>query len=166
MTNPAILLSHAAVVIVLGLVAAGPLEAQRLDSLPVGARLRVLATQHAVRGTLIRADSTGLLLAPADGGPSVFAPVAELRRVDVSEGSPPAWGAFQRGAGIGFLVGAGIGVVATALASQSHDGDAIIIPTQDLVRLLSIGFTGVTTLGGGLIGVASRERWHQLWPPR
>ena len=150
--------------------AAGPLPAQRLDDLAAGARLRVArhAPPRPVVGTLVRADSTGLTLSPARGGPALVVPLADLRRVDVSRGARPAPEAFWRGAGVGFLVGAGVGVVATGLAYQSDRRSSCdcIIPATAIVGALSVAFTGVTTLTGGVIGVATRERWRQAWPPR
>jgi hypothetical protein len=109
-----------------------------------------------------------LVLAPARDGPPVFVPLADLRRVDESRGARPRSEAFRRGAGVGFLVGAGVGVVATGLAYHwdRRASCDCMIPATAVVGALSVGFTGVTTLAGGVIGVATRERWRRAWPPR
>lgn len=137
----------------------------------IGDRLRVtpLVPTRPVYGAFVSADSVGLLFTPGDGGGvSVRTPLAELRRIEVSRGARSRLDAFRRGAGIGFLVGAGIGTVATGLALREDRRSSCdcIISSTAIVGALSLAFTGVTTLVGGGIGISTRERWRQVLPPR
>lgn len=155
--------------VALGLVATDPLAAQRLDSLVSGARVRVTrqAPARSVVGTVLHADSVELVVAPKRGGSTLTMRISEVQRVEVSLGSRPRAAAFRHGAGVGFLVGAGVGAVATSLAIRSDRRskcDCMISGTA-VVGVLSVAFTGVTTLLGGALGVAGRERWHKTWPP-
>ena len=159
----------AASLVALALVVVSPLQAQTLDSLPAGARLRVVRhlPLRPVVGTLIRADSVSLMLMPERDGPLLTVSLADLRRVDVSRGQRSRGEAFGQGAGVGALIGAGLGLVATGIAIRSDlrsDCDCMI-PASAIVGTMSILFTGATTVVGGLIGVAGRERWKRAWPP-
>ncbi len=151
----------------IGLAPTRLLPAQTLDSLNVGARVRVASYESPrVTGTLIRADSTGVTIIP-DGGGQVFAlRLDEVLRMDASQGAIPSGEAFWRGAGTGLLVGASIGLVATALSLRADlSGSCDGCMGTMFIAPLSVVFTGVTTIVGGLIGVAGRERWRRVWPP-
>ena len=94
-------------------------------------------------------------------------PLSELKRVDVSRGARSTDEAFARGATTGALVGTGISLIAIALAVRAdRDCSDCTIPGTVFVVPLSAAFTGVTTLVGGMIGVAGREEWRRVWPPR
>ena len=157
------------VMLVLGL-AASALPAQRLDTLAAGARIRVTwpTPPRTVVGTLVRADSAELVLAPDRNGPVLAVPLATVERVYVSRGVRPKAAAFRRGAAIGFVVGATAGTIATSMALRADRRSTCdcMIPATPVVGALGIAFTGVTTLLGGAMGVAGRERWHRAWPPR
>ena len=166
MFNPSAIFGRVAAGLALVLIAATPLCAQPIDSIPVGARIRAvrLGPVPPIVGTLVKADEASLVIAPSRGGPVEFASLVELRRVDMSMGGRPAGEAFWRGAGIGLLVGASIGVVATVLAAREDKRDPQYFPRSVGVGALSVVVTTGTTLVGGGIGVATRERWHTLWP--
>lgn len=170
MIRPSRMLVRVSAALALGVVAAGPLKAQRLDSLTVGARLRVtsLVPARPEYGALVSADSVVLVFAPERGGAAVSTHLVDLRRVEVSQGARPRSQAFRRGARIGLLVGVGLGAVATSLALRAdlRGSCDCYIPATAVVGVLSLAFTGVTTLVGGGIGVATREQWRQVWPPR
>jgi hypothetical protein len=92
---------------------------------------------------------------------------SELRRVDISSGQRPTGEAFRRGAKTGALIGIGVGLVATGLAIRAdRECNDCMIPSTMIALPLSVVFTGATTLVGGMIGVANREQWTQVWPPR
>lgn len=60
-----------------------------------------------------------------------------------------------------------IAVLATIAltAPAPFAGEAMILATL-LAVVGGLGLTAVTTLAGGAIGVAMREEWTTVWPPR
>ena len=116
---------------------------------------------------LVRADSTGLILAPPHAGPAVRLAFSQLRGVDMSIGALSRGQGFRRGAKMGFLIGAGVGAVATAFALNADlrgSCSDCMIPATAVIGVYSLAFTAATTLAGGWIGLAARERWRQVWP--
>ena len=158
-----------AALLAVALVVPGPLGAQPLDSLAAGARVRVIRhiPPPMVVGTVVRADSLGLVIA-RDREPSMMTMSwSDLRRVDVSRGRRPTGEAFARGAKTGALIGVGLGLVATGLAIRAdRECNDCMIPVTVIIVPVSVAFAGATTLVGGMIGVAGRERWRRVWPPR
>lgn len=159
-----------------GLMAAPPLGAQRADSLAAlarvapGLRVRVdLRTPKYARriGAVVRADSLALVLLPQRAAEPVTLDAANILTVEMSRGLRPEGEAFGRGALRGFLVGAGIAVVATGAAlwqEQRNPCDGCTMSGPLIVGALGIALTAVTTLAGGAIGLAHRERWERVWP--
>src|SRR5688572_7199920 len=173
-SRSAVVMHHAsplaAAFVALAFVVASPLRAQTLDSLPEGARLRVLrhAPLRPVIGTLVRADSVSLMVVTERRGARLTIPRSDLRRIDVSGGQRSTGEAFRRGAKVGAIIGAGIGLVATGIALHADytSGCDCMIPGSAIVGTMSVLFTGATTIAGGLIGLAGREQWEYAWPPR
>ena len=170
MSHPASKPCLASVLIALCLFLVSPLRAQELDSLPAGARLRatLLSPSRPLVGTLVRATPTGLVLA-SEAGQVLLLSHNELGRVERSLGRVPRGRGFRSGAKVGFLVGAGVGAVATALALNADlrgSCSECMIPATAVIGLYSLVFTATTTVIGGGIGVANRERWRQVWPSR
>ncbi len=160
---------HLAAVLVLALVVAAPIGAQSLDSLPLGARVRIAryTPPRMLVGTFIRADSLSLVIMPDRGPSTMTMSRSELRRVDIGSGQRPTGEAFGRGATRGALIGVGVGLVATGLAIRADlDCRDCMIPITLFVVPASVVFAGATTLVGGVIGVAGREQWRRVWPPR
>ena len=153
----------------LALFAAPPLGAQPLDSLAAGARVRVAryAPPPRVVGTVVRSDSLTLVIVPDRGPSTMIMSWSDLEQVDISRGQRPTGEAFARGAKAGALIGVGLGLVATGLAvREDRECSDSMIPITLIVAPLSVAFAGVTTLAGGMVGVAARERWRRVWPPR
>ena len=154
----------------LSVIVASPLPAQTFDSLTAGTRLRIArhAPPRLVIGTLLSADSTSLIVRPDRGPSPMTLPVQELKQVDISIGGRTRGEGFARGAIIGAVVGTGVGVIATALAIR-HDRrteTSDYIPNSAIVGAISVAGTAASTIAGGLIGVATREKWRRVWPPR
>jgi hypothetical protein len=163
------LAARLAAFLALVLVIAGPLGAQSLDSLAAGARVRVAryVPSRMVVGTFVRADSLSLVIMPNRGPSTMTMSRSDLRRVEISCGRRPTDEAFVRGARTGALIGVGLGLVATGLAIRAdRECTDCMFPATVIVVPLSVAFAGATTLVGGMIGVASREQWSRVWPPR
>lgn len=88
-SRPASIPCSTGFIIALSLLLVTPLRAQELDSLPAGVRLRATLQlpSRTIIGTLVRADSAGLVVAPAGAAPSVFLDFYELRRLERSLGA-------------------------------------------------------------------------------
>ena len=134
-----------------------------------GARVRVILVDRArVVGTLVAREPGRWLVAREHGDTVAVAPL-QVERLDVSQGLRSPAQAFWRGAGTGFLVGAGIGLgatAATAIAYRDGCGDCFVSPVA-VMGVLAVGFTATTTLVGGVVGSLRRERWTRvpLLPP-
>ena len=162
----------AALVLVLtGLLIVSPAAtaiAQRPDSLPLGSELRVdMRTKPPGRltGVLQAADSNAMLLVPR-GRPPILVRYDEIASVATARGTQPRPGGAVRGAKQGFLVGAGIGVVATAIALvfDLNTSQEVFIPASVVIGVYSLGLTVVTTLVGAAIGTSDVTRWERVWP--
>lgn len=149
---------------------AAPAVAQRADSLVAGARIRVTTrpTSERIVGTLATLDSSGLALRRSARDSAFFVSLDAVRAVELSTRQRSDGEAFRRGALPGFLIGAAVGFVATGLAyrqDQRCDLDCFMSVTP-IIGVLSLGFTGVTTLLGGLMGMSSdRDVWEPVAVP-
>ena len=167
--------------VVLWGVHAGPLLAQRADSLVQGARVRVQfdgPTRGWVRsmeGTVVRPDADTLLLRSAAQSVAQGIPWARVRRVEAHAGTRSAGEAFGRGARRGAVVGAAIGVgaiVAERVYERTRpcSGGAT---RGHCRRPFPVGFGAVVvtsttfwgTVFGGFIGLSQRERWSRVRLP-
>ncbi len=145
-----------------------PMAAQQRDVLPVGARVRVAPhAPHAGRlvGTVLHADSATITLARDGGASPVTLDLADVGRIDQRYLARSRGKAFERGAGVGAVVGLGLGFVATGATAwyESRKCTDICLGTA-VVGIASIPVFVGTTIGGGLIGLARRERWRRVWP--
>ena len=147
-----------------------PLAAQRIDSLAVGAIVRVklaLPLLDMVRGKLLARDSTGLLTleSTADGTPVTIGR-REILSLEVQGPTRTAGQAFGHGAKWGALTGLGISVVLVAvgaIADVRHPcEDICIISNTAAAGIVSVPIMILTPLIGGLIGLSSRERWTRV----
>lgn len=146
--------------------------AQQADLLQAGARLRVTRVGPPLRtqeGVFVTADSTRIVLAIGpDGLGRDTMPRVDVREVAVHVGRRTAGAAFGRGAGWGALVGASVGLVATTLTvadERRNPCDDCFVSAPLVVGVLSVAFTAVTTLVGGAIGLAHRDRWETVAVP-
>lgn len=144
------------------------LQAQALDSTIVGVRVRATVeppTTRTLIGTLVRVEPAGLYIASDGGGQPDFVPFDALLRLERSVGTRSAGQAFGRGAKIGFLVGAGVGLVATSIALAADlrgSSTAYMIPASVVIGVYSAALTVATTLAGGALGMTARERWQRV----
>lgn len=134
------------------------LRAQGRDSLPLGARVRVVAPPQLLPptiGTVLaqRADSLVLRIPPGD---FVSVPVRSIRQLEISRGRSSR-------AGTGALVGLAIGTTATAIFLTGFCSDTDTnCQADEIVRAFAI-LGGPPTLLGALIGSASHgERWERV----
>jgi hypothetical protein len=157
--------SNRACVAILALFLAAPSDAQRLDSLPSGSRVRVWRTSAPGRitGILERSDSGGLVFS-SRWRPTARYPYADIRAIAVGHREARPGGA-ARGARRGLMFGAAVGVVATGITAvyESNRPDSFGFGTV-IVGLQSIAFMGVTTAVGAIIGATDRTRWQRVWP--
>jgi hypothetical protein len=158
-------------VVLVALVTALPAStaiAQRPDSLSVGSHLRVkmwTTPPGQLTGVLEAADSNAMFLVP-HGRPPMLLQYTEIESIAIARGREPRPGGAARGAKRGFLVGASIGLLATAIAFtyDVNSSSDTIIPASVVIGVYSLGLTAVTTGVGALIGRSYRTRWERVWP--
>lgn len=144
--------------------------AQRADSLTAGVRVRVRLVapeRELVSGTLLHADRDSLVvrewLAPARA-----IGLGVIERLDRLEFTRSSGEGFRRGAKIGAIAGAvvGAGFVAWVAAGDLQGGGEATVALTPFAVVAGAALTAVTTLVGGAIGAASRERWVPVALPR
>ena len=156
-------------------------EAQRVDASRAGpphaGELRVgddvraapdTAPTTRVRGVVLRADSAGLTLAPRGHALPLTLAWAEVRQVERLAWRRPAGEAFVRGARWGALVGAATGVVGVGLAFRDERRspcDGCFVGRPVVAAAGALMFTGVSTIVGGSVGLAFRDRWVRVRRP-
>jgi hypothetical protein len=156
--------------LVASLTLAGDAAAQRADSLPVGARVRVHrqgVPQRVVSGLLLRSDSTGLTLAAANSAPPWSIAATEVVRLERHAGRRSAAGAFGRGAGRGALVGLALSAVllgAVLVEEQRNPSDSFI-SAPVAAGIVAVPLTAGSILIGGVIGLGRRDRWTRVAYP-
>lgn len=150
-------------------VCALPLAAQRVDSLTVGAKIRVQRAAPVwtvVRGTYVTRDSVSFVLDESTGsGVRTSIPMLDVQSVEMSVSQRTSGEAFGRGASRGALVGIGASAILMTLAtiSDARDGNSDTwISGRALAGVFSVLLTGVTTLVGGGIGLADRDTWSPV----
>ena len=139
--------------------------AQRADSLPIGARVRVQFRHPppaSYDGTLVAVDSLSLTLTASNGMPQV-APFDEITRLEQYVGPISGGMGFSRGARTGMWVG--IGTTAFLVVYGFMCGEACLVRTPEGAAAVGIPLTGFTTLIGGIIGSQRRELWVPLPNP-
>ena len=153
---------------VLSIVTPAPAVAQRADDLAVGARVRVRTTvgdPRDVVGTLLRVDSAGVVIREVYGD-SVRIMRPGIRTLEVSRGWRTAGDAAWRGAGWGFLVGAGLTVTALAVSAvhvmaTDSCGDYCGLGFA-VMGIMGTGLTIATSAIGAIVGLGFRERWERV----
>jgi hypothetical protein len=163
-------------------VVAAPLEAQ-LSTVPVGARVRVLAPPALPRPVVatlsnVWTDSIALSFrAPAAAGDSILVrrslvlTLSPIHRVDVSAGRDHGVGA-REGARTGLIVGGSLGLLVlgfTYIGSKDDtDGCLAICDRSSQIRLgwaIAGGLTAAGTIAGSVFGgVVGAERWRRVYP--
>ena len=127
---------------------------------PRGSRVRVGAPDRLrapVIGTLVAADAETLMLTGTPSGESVSLPRASVASFELSRGRPRK---VLRDAGVGLLVGAGLGAL---LAAGAHEDNFLFSQSEEAL----IGGIAFGTLGGALglvVGIFDRgsERWTEI----
>lgn len=142
------------------------LHAQRVDSLVVGARVRVEVRDGAppvVIGRLEqRAPDGALVVRPEDAEVTRTIDAARVRALAVSTERLDAGAASRRGALRGFLFGGAITLAATALTAGiefNSGGDSMRGLGTMLVGGAGLALTGITTAVGAVAGRQDRDRW-------
>lgn len=146
---------------------AAPASAQRTDSLPIGARVRVHFLHPppaGFDGVLVAVDSFSLTLTTSDGSPQV-APLDEIARLERYSGRLSGGTAFGRGARTGALIGLGTSAFLMVVASMNPCEGECLMPPKTAAALVSIPLIALTTAMGGIIGSQRRELWVPLPNP-
>jgi hypothetical protein len=150
------------------LLLAPAITAQQLDSLTVGARIRVqriAPVWTVVRGTYVTRDSISFALDERGEAYSrLSVPVLEVRAVEMVVRRRTAGQAFGRGAGFGAVAGASVSAVLMVIAVRSDarsTGDEWI-SSSAVAGVFSVLLTGVTTLVGGGLGMLDRDIWKPV----
>lgn len=139
------------------LLLAGGLRGQTPLRLDPGARVRVVAPSRdpaRETGTVERVGRDSLVLARRDGE-RVAIPYPQIDTIQVSLGPDRRRGAW-RGAGLGGVVGLGVGVIAGALGARDV--------SLGITEAALLGGVGGGVLGAGVGGGAgfllARDRWQ------
>lgn len=146
-----------------------PVAAQHIDSLPIGARVRVVRVAPvytAVTGSVVSRDSVGALVLnnEADGF-EVRIERNEIRRVLLAGDRRTAGQAFGRGALRGALAGGAVAAVlltAGVLSDARRPCSDCWISNTAGAAIVSVPIIVVTPLIGGLVGLGFRDRWHEV----
>lgn len=153
-------------VLVLWLLTAGPLDAQRHPVSP-GDRVRVSARSFPrTSGTVLDARADSLVLR-ARGGDTIHTAWSDVRTLDVSGGSSRVSTALRYG-GIGLLAGAAAGgVLGYTTYHEDEDDWCILICSRQDAGLAGAAFFGIV---GGATGVLSgavfpAQRWRRAETP-
>lgn len=155
---------------------ATPLAAQRQADLAVArwSRVRVMVSERPpgkVVGEFVRADSIAVHVVESSTGAAVAIDWSTVRSIDARMSRRSARDAFGRGARAGAIIFGTIAVlgVGYAIAWDLNDGCEGIeycIPAT----LVAIPFGYLLTVGGtvvgGVAGLANRDSWRSVWPPR
>ena len=146
-----------------------PLAAQRVDSLAVGAIVRVklsLPRSEVVRGKYLARDSTGMLtISSAPDGTPVTVGLREIDNLEMRGSDRSAGQAFGRGAAWGALTGLELSVALLAFAAISdsnHPCDGCFLNNTAAAAIGSVPIMLFSPLVGGLIGLSFRERWIRV----
>jgi hypothetical protein len=146
---------------------AAPASAQRADSLPIGARVRVHFRHPppaAYDGVLVALDSFSLTLTTPDGS-SQIAPLDEIARLEQYVGRLSRGMAFRRGARTGALIGLGTSAFLLVVAAMNPcEGECLMAPTA-AAAVVAVPVTALTTAIGGMIGSRHRDLWIALPRP-
>lgn len=141
-----------------------PLQAQdvnipaEVDSLARVRLVRAGTVSETLVGQIVRADPEQITLRYWDGESIV--PTSDIRRVDVSLGSPPI--GVRRGALQGFAAGVVIVGVSALLGSASECEDCMFDITEAAVKG-AVPITVVLTGAGALTGLLpGKERWRSV----
>jgi hypothetical protein len=149
------------VLVLLTAASATPAPAQHLPIEP-GQRVRATTASDTVTGSLMRLDSSALVIAAEGWNTDVEVPRPELQRLEIWA-CCSATGGLIRGAALGAGVALAAGGILLALPSDSGDGANI---GAGIVLLLGVP---LGTLVGGLIGTEALApfRWQDVpLPPR
>ena len=133
-------------------------DAQATDSLPIPARVRVIAPPFLSGPTIATVTARGpaflVLDIPARGSLSI--PLGSIQRLDISRGR-------KTRTGTGALVGLLVGTAATAVFLAGFCSDPDTLCQTDEVGLAFVLIAGPPTLVGALIGAAVRsEDWDRI----
>jgi len=144
--------------------------AQRPDSLPVGARVRVATrfmNPRTITGVLEAADSSSIAFRP-DGRSPLLLDYREIESIAVGRREPRPGGATS-GAKRGLRFGLGTTVIAAAVSTAialavgyRPSGYSLSVPLT--VAILGVPFTILSTAVGAVIGTTDRTVWEQVWP--
>ena len=127
-----------------------------------GSRVRVTHPGEGTRvGTVVALTADTLEVRFAGRSDAALMSLDQVSRVDVSRGKERR---VLRRAGVGFLVGAGIGAVSGAIAeSQCDPATDFICLGADGGALLGGVFLGaVGGIVGAIVGLAPSERWERV----
>lgn len=151
-----------------GILFASPLDAQAIEELHAGARVRVTTSRETspLVGTLLSATPDAVVIRSADREFDLALPAASVRKLERSLGPIPDGERFVEGAKIGALAGLTVGVVATSIVYLSDAdescGEVCFHPTT-VAAVSGVALTGLSALAGGLVGlIVRRERWKEV----
>ncbi len=161
-------LAPAATAIALVLATAAPATAQRLDHLTAGAHVRVrprVTPPAVVSGEIVRADSASITVARGRRRTPVTFARDDIARIDMRVSRRSVGSAIGRGALRGAIVGVVVGGIATGAAAISDARspcNECFFPAVLIVGVYGAAFTVATTVVGGAIGLAFRDRWERV----
>ncbi|HWZ27473.1 MAG TPA: hypothetical protein VNX15_02870 [Gemmatimonadales bacterium] len=127
-----------------------------------GTRVRVTTDSGPIVGSLVKADSTGLWVSRSSGPLNVFVPRRSVKTLEVSLGTRNHTG---KGALVGFLIGAGSGVIGGLASGDDPPTSFVRFSAGDKAALLGVLFGGVGAGFGALVGSGmTDDDWHEVSP--
>lgn len=124
-------------------------------------RVRVPGRDH-LTGRVTRVGETTLTISMPGGVTEVPFDSVSTLEVLVRPADGKKW---LKGAGIGFLIGAGVGA-AMGLASGDDESGFISFSAEEKAVIAGVGLGVIGALLGGIIGALDgRERWAEVPPP-
>ena len=139
-------------------------------SLAPGQRARVFLrdVRHPVVGEFVSADSQAIVVRKSQDD-MLWLGWANITRLDASVGQHSAGRNFARGMAFGLLTGLAIGGTAILIAERGDDG--CCSDRAGSAKVVTYLATPVTTLLGGMMGLAwDRDKWQRVplsgTPPR
>ena len=123
---------------------------------------RVRVRTWTVRGVFVVLGSRGDSVALQSDLGALHLPLSSFERLEISRGSHTAARGALRGAGIGFVIGAGTGAILGLTW-----GDSFMFSPEQLALGAAIQLGGAGMIGGMMIGaIFPGERWERVLPRR
>jgi hypothetical protein len=146
-----------------------PLPAQRVDSLTIGAQVRVgqlTLDRRSVTGRFRSRDSLSFVISTSDSAAALTSiPMRDISGVEVMVGLRTPGQAFRRGARTGALLGLGLSAVlmtVSVVTDVRNFNCGECLSGTRLAAVVSAAVIVTSTVAGGVSARRETERWQQV----